>query len=259
MKYIIETKENHILTITLNRPKVLNAFCHEMHEELCASLNRAATEDDIRVVLINSSIEKAFSAGGDLKEEVKLTASDAVPFSLHGLNTINAIRHCPVPVICVADGYALGAGFELILAADFTLATKRTKIGMPSVRLGSTTAWGGTSMLVRTVGYSRAMEILLTGRQLDGQECYDLGIIQCLADEQELSEKALQIAGDIADCPPVSVKNFKKMARDGLTMSLEDSFKLETKLFADCYRTEDRYEALMSFLEKRPHKPYKNQ
>lgn len=257
MKYIIETRKNHILTLTLNRPEVLNAFCHQMHEELCDSIQRAGADGDVRVILINSSIEKAFTAGGDLKEEVKLNADNAKDFSLHGLKTIKAIRNCPVPVICVVDGYALGAGLELILAADFTLATKRAKIGMPSVRLGSITSWGGTQLLTRTVGYSRAMEILLTGRQLGGEECYHLGIIEYLTTEEELFKKAKEIAEGIADCPPVSVRNFKKDARDGLSLSLEDSFALETKLFSECYESEDRHEALMAFLEKRPHKPYK--
>lgn len=257
MQYIKEMIENHVLTITLDRPKVLNAFCHGMHEELCDSLNRASANKDIRVVLINSSIEKAFTAGGDLNEEFKLTTENAKDFCYHGFKTIRAIRQCRVPVICVVDGYALGAGLELILAADFTIATKRARIGMPSVTIGSTTAWGGTQLLTRTVGYSRAMEILLTGRQLSGQESYDLGIIECLVEAEDLSKKAREIAEGIADCPPICVRNFKKSARDGLELSLEDSFELEAELYAKCYEGEDRHEALMAFFEKRPHKPYK--
>lgn len=257
MEYLIVKKENHVATITLNRPKALNAFCSAMHTEMQEALAEAAADSVTNVILINSSIEKAFTAGGDLKEEQKLTADTAADFSRNGLKTIRAIRQCKIPVISVVDGYALGAGMEIILASDFTFITPEAKVGMPSVRLGSVTAWGGTQLLARTVGYSRAMEILLTGRNLSGQECYDLGLAEYLVSKENLQSKAREIAEQIADCPPVSIYNFKRGIRDGQEMTLEESYELESELFAECYRSEDRQEALAAFFEKRPHKPYK--
>ena len=145
---------------------------------------------------------------------------------------------------------------EIILAADITVATKAAKIGIPTINLGGIPGWGSTQLLPRLVGPSRAAEILLTGRTLSAEECYRLSIIEYLVEKEELMDKVMELANLIVDKAPLAVRNMKKAIHEGLTLPLDDALLLESRLFADCYTSEDHEEALLAFLEKRPHKPY---
>ena len=256
MEFITTKTQNHIVTITLNRPKALNAFNSQMLSELTEAVKAASGDPDNLVIILNSSIEKAFTAGGDIKEEVTLKPDTAFDFAQNGKACTMAIYNSPIPVICAIDGYALGGGMEIILAADITVATKAAKIGIPTINLGGIPGWGSTQLLPRLVGPSRAAEILLTGRTLSAEECYRLSIIEYLVENEELMDKVMELANLIVDKAPLAVRNMKKAIHEGLTLPLDDALLLESRLFADCYTSEDHEEALLAFLEKRPHKPY---
>ncbi len=256
MDFITSTSQNHIVTITLNRPKALNAFNSQMLSELTDAILTASKNPEHLVIILNSSIEKAFTAGGDIKEEVLLTPDTAYDFAERGKTCTMAIYNSPIPVICAVDGYALGGGMEIILASDITVATKNAKIGIPTINLGGIPGWGSTQLLPRLVGPSRAADILLTGRTLSAEECYNLHIIEYLVEKDQLMEKAMELANTITDKAPLAVRNMKKALHEGLSLPLADALNLESELFADCYKSEDHEEALRAFLEKRPHKPY---
>ncbi len=256
MEFITSTSQNHIVTITLNRPKALNAFNSQMLSELTDAILAAYENPEHLVIIINSSIEKAFTAGGDIKEEVLLTTDTAYDFAEHGKACTMAIYNSPIPVICAVDGYALGGGMEIILAADITVATKNAMVGIPTINLGGIPGWGSTQLLPRLVGPSRAADILLTGRTLSAEECYNLHIIEYLVEKEQLMEKAMELASTITDKAPLAVRNMKKALHEGLSLPLQDALNLESELFADCYKSEDHEEALRAFLEKRPHRPY---
>lgn len=258
MNTVLLHKDNHIATVTLNRPNVLNAFNSQMLQELTDTIKEAGTDPDIYVIILNSSLPKAFTAGGDIKEEAQLTYETAYDFSKKGQECAMAIYHSPVPVIAAVDGYSLGGGMELILAADITVAADTAKIGIPTINLGGIPCWTATQLLPRIVGYSCASDILLTGRTLTAQECYDLRIIEYLTEKETLMEKALEIANTIADKSPHAISLMRKSIKQGLEMPLEQALELERRIFKECYTSTDRTEATAAFLEKRPHKPYNN-
>ncbi len=258
MENVLIKKEGHIATISLNRPKVLNAFNSQMLDDLTAALKETGKDPDIYVIILNSSIEKAFTAGGDIKEESQLTYDTAYDFSKRGQECAMAIYRSPVPVIAAVDGYSLGGGMELILAADITVAARTAKIGVPTINLGGIPCWTATQLLPRIVGHSCASDILLTGRILSAEECYHLHLIEYLTEKEELMDKAMEVAATIADKSPHAVSMMRKAIKQGLELPLDDSLELERQIFKECYTSSDRTEATAAFLEKRPHKPYNN-
>lgn len=258
MKTVLIKKDGHIATVTLNRPEVLNAFNSQMLQELTDAIKEAGSDPDTYVIILNSAIPKAFTAGGDIKEEAQLTYETAYDFSRKGQECAMSIYHSPVPVIAAIDGYALGGGMELILAADITVAAKTAKIGVPTINLGGIPCWTATQLLPRIVGHSCASDILLTGRIMSAEECYRLHLVEYLTEKEDLMDKVMEVANTIADKSPHAVSLMRRSIKQGLEMPLDDSLELERQIFKECYTSSDRTEATAAFLEKRPHKPYNN-
>lgn len=258
MEHILVKKEEHITIITLNRPQKMNVFNSQMLDELTTALNAAGDDPDTYVIVLNSSITKAFTAGGDINEEGTLTSETAEEFSAKGQECMMSIYHNNVPVIVAVDGYALGSGMEVILAADITVAARSAKIGVPTINLGGIPCWGATQILPRIVGHSRASDLLLTGKMMDAEECYKLGLVEYLVESSELMEKAMDVAAIIADKSPQAVSLMRQAIKQGLGKPLDDALSLERQLFVRCYDSPDRAEAISAFLEKRPHAPYKS-
>lgn len=258
MEYILMKKEGHIAFITLNRPKALNAFCSQMMDELIKAVKEAGDDPDIYVIVLNSCMDRVFTAGGDIKEERRVKGETAYGFSAKGQECFMTIYHSQVPVIAAVDGHVLGGGMELVLAADITVAAKTAKIGIPTINLGGIPCCTGTQLLSRRVGPSTASDILLTGRSLSGEECYRLNLVQYLTDKDDLMEKAVEVAETIADKSPQAVALMRRAIKQGLELPLADGLELERNLFVKCYDSDDRAEALDAFLEKREHGTYRN-
>lgn len=256
MEFMIYEKKDHIAVITINRPRALNAFNSQMLDELTEALLLAEEDRDVRCVVLTAAGERAFTAGGDIKEEVRLNVEEARAFSNRGKNCVFSILNHRVPVICAVRGYALGGGMELILASDITVAATDAKIGIPTIKLGAIPGWASTVLLPRTVGASRAKELLYTGRSLDAAEALSLGVVEFVAEPEKLMEKAMELAAQIADMAPVAMENMKKSINGSLAAGLSESRELETELFARCFGTADHLEATTAFLEKRAHAEY---
>lgn len=256
MENVLIKKEKNIAVISLNRPEVLNAFNSQLLHELTVAIKDVGTDPDIYVIILNSTVEKAFTAGGDIREEAQLNYETAYDFSRRGQECAMAIYNSPVPVIAAVNGYALGGGMELILAADITVVAKNAKIGVPTINLGGIPCWTATQLLPRLVGYSCASDILLTGRTLSAEECYRLNLVEYITNPEDLMKKAMEVALTIADKSPHAVSLMRKAIKEGLEMPLDDSLELERRIFKECYTSTDRTEATAAFLEKRPHKPY---
>jgi len=256
MKYVEISKQDHITIVSLNRPEVLNAFNSQMLQDLTNAIKDAGNDPDTYVIVLNSVLAKAFTAGGDIKEESLLTQDNAYDFSQKGQECAMAIYRCPVPVIVAVDGYSLGGGMELILAADITVAAKTAKIGVPTINLAAIPCWTATQLLPRIVGHACASDILLTGRVMTAEECYRLHLVQYLTEKEELMDKAMEVAASIADKSPHAVSLMRKAIKEGIELPLDDALELERNIFVDCYASSDRKEATAAFLEKRPHKPY---
>lgn len=257
MKYMLYEEKDHIAVITLNRPRALNAMNSQMLDELTEALAKAEENKNIRCVILTAAGDRAFTAGGDIKEEVRLNPDTAYEFSERGKKCILSILNHRVPVICAVRGYALGGGMEIILASDITVAASDAKIGIPTIKLGGIPGWASTVLLPITVGASRAKELLYTGRSLDAEEALKLGIVEAVTDPEKLMETAGKLAQEIADMVPLAMENMKKSINGSMKAGFEESLKQETKIFAACFGTEDHLEATTAFLEKRPHEEFK--
>ncbi len=256
MEFMLYEKKNRTAVITINRPRALNAFNSQMLDELTEALETAENDHDVRCVIITAAGERAFTAGGDIKEEVKLNPETARAFSGRGKKCILSILNHRVPVISAVRGYALGGGMEIILASDITVAATDAKIGVPTIKLGGIPGWGCTVLLPRTVGASRAKELLYTGRSVDAEEALRLGLVEYVVEPEKLMEKAMELADIITDMAPFGVSCMKKSINAAMEAGLSESLENETGLFADCFGTADHLEATTAFLEKRPHREY---
>ena len=256
MEFMLDEKKDTIAVITINRPRALNAFNSQMLDELTEALAEAEADTSIRCVVITAAGERAFTAGGDIKEEVKLNPETARQFSERGKRCTLSILHHRVPVLCAVRGYALGGGMEIILASDITVAADDAKIGTPTIKLGGIPGWGCTVLLPCIVGHSRAKELLYTGRSLSAEEALRLGVVEYVTAPGELMDFTMKLAADIADMAPFGIESMKKSINGSLTLCLDKALEQETGLFGDCFGTSDHLEATTAFLEKRPHAAY---
>ena len=257
MTYILYEKTNHIATITLDRPEAMNAFNRELMEGLVEAFQKVEEDRDVYCVVLKANGERAFSVGGDIRVEIATTGPDALEFGKLGKSCITSIMNCRVPVICAVHGFCLGGGMEVVLVSDITVASEDMKIGMPTIKLGTIPGWGSTKTLADVVGKARAKELLLTGRMVKAQEALEMGLVQFVVPREELLDKAMELARTIADMAPIAVKSMKECIDYGWEADYEEAFAKETEVFAACYDTEDKLEAMTAFLEKRPHKEYK--
>jgi len=227
---IYEKADDGLALVTLNRPQALNAFSVQMRDDLYEILSAIRQDDEVRAVIFKGSGEKAFCAGADLKEF--LTAPSAVT-----ARKIRAIRDLwrlflsiPQPTIAALHGYVLGSGMEIALFCDLRIAAEDVIFGLPEVGLGILPGAGGTQTLPRILGMPGALDMLLTGRRLNGQEAFQMGLISQLVPKSELLKTAEALAQTIAALNPVAVRNAKQAVIRGLDMSLSQGLDLELRL-----------------------------
>jgi enoyl-CoA hydratase/carnithine racemase len=233
---VIYEKDNGVAHVTLNRPQALNAFSVQMRDDLYEVLSAIKVDDDVRVVVFKGAGGKAFCAGADLKEF--LTAPSAVK-----ARRIRAVRDLwrnflsmPQPLIAALHGYVLGSGLEIALFCDLRIAAPDVVFGLPEVGLGILPAAGGTQTLPRILGLSGALDMLLTGRRLSGQEAYDMRLVNQLVSHDDLMRVSDEVAQKIASLDPLVVRNAKQALVRGLDMSLEQGLDLEWRLAAETKR-----------------------
>lgn len=167
---------------------------------------------------------------------------------------MQGIEAVPVPVIALVNGYALGGGCELALSCDWIIASERAVFGQPEINLGLLPGFGGTQRLARLVGRARALELIVTGRQVKADEALAIGLVNLIVSADQLMAKGLEIARLVAAKAPVAVRAAKQAIQRGLDVDLANGCVLETSLFAFAFATADRKEGIAAFLEKRPPK-----
>jgi 2-(1,2-epoxy-1,2-dihydrophenyl)acetyl-CoA isomerase len=243
-----------IATITLNRPEKLNAFTGTMREDLLASLRRAASDRACRVVVI-SGAGRAFSAGGDvevMRELQKHGDTDSLRKLLRaGGDVVAQIMEMAPPVIASINGVAVGAGCNLALACDYRIASDQAKLGETFVRIGMHPDWGGTWLLPRIVGRSRAMEILMTGRMVDAAEALAIGMVNRVVAAAALATETRAFAQSIASGPPIAIADIKRAVALSATNDLRTQFELETEHQLRAFVSSDAAEGMNAFFEKR--------
>ena len=240
-----------VAVLTIDRPESLNALNSQLIEELDAALHQLEADGSVKVVVLTGAGEKAFIAGGDIKEMQAMDTFAARTFSQNGQQMILYLERMSRPVIAAVNGYALGGGLEVALACDFIFAAEEARFGLPEVTLGLLPGFGGTQNLARSIGPVRAREMIFTGRMLSSRQALEWGLVNAVYPRQELLERTLETALRIARNGSVAVASTKRVINRGLELPLEEGLRLENELFTGLFTTEDRQEGLQAFMEKR--------
>jgi len=243
-------RQGAILVVTLNRPEVLNAINTQMGHDLYGLWTLLAAEPgDTRCVVLTGAGERAFCAGGDLKERDGM--AQATWQAQHGLfeRGFTALMELPLPVIAAVNGHAYGGGLETALACDFIYAARGARFALSEVRLGIMPGGGGTQNLPRAVGERRAKELILTARPFSAEEGAAWGLVNKVCDNP--LEEALATAKAIAENAPLSVRQAKKSIHYGLQTDLLTGYRFEIEAYNRLVDTEDRHEGVRAFNEKR--------
>jgi enoyl-CoA hydratase len=239
----------HLAILTINRPEKRNALDLATIDEIHAALGEIRKSDS-RCLILTGAGEKVFVSGADIGDLLKRTKFDA----LAGINNrcFEAVARLEIPVIAAVNGFALGGGFELALACDIRVAAKNALFGFPETSLGIFPAAGGTQRLPRLIGYSRASEMILTGRLIDAVEAERIGLTHATVEPAALMERARQVAGEILKRAPLAVRLAKQSLRNSLELPLAAGLEAESALQAITFESDDKKEGMTAFLEKRP-------
>lgn len=237
-----------VVTITLNRPEAYNALRTQLLSELADVLQSCTDDDSVRAVVVTGN-EKVFAAGADIKEMAALDAVGVLndPRVLHW----RRIAQFPKPLIAAVNGFALGGGCELVMHADIVIAGNNAQFGQPEINLGIIPGAGGTQRLIRTVGKSMAMQLVLSGEFISAAQARDFGLVSEVTIPERSLERATELARKIATKPPIAVRQAKEVLLKAYDTTLDSGLSLERKAFTLLAATEDRNEGIAAFMEKR--------
>jgi len=249
---LLTTPEPHVLQVTLNRPEAANAFNTQMARDIVRLFeDTAADPGDIRCIVLTGAGERAFCAGGDLKERNGMTDEAWGRQHLVFERMIRAVIDCPVPIIAAVNGAAFAGGCEIAAAADFIYASDNARFALTEVTLGIMPGAGGTQTLARSMGERRAKELILCGKPFTAAEAHSWGLVNTIFPQDRLLDEALATAKRIAGNAPISVRQAKQAIHRGLQMSLADGLAFEIEAYNRTVPTEDRREGVSAFNEKR--------
>lgn len=248
----VERPSAEILQVVLDRPASANALNTQMALDLLDVFSHlAAAPEHCRAVVVTGAGDKAFCAGGDLKQRQGMTDAAWEAQHLVFERMVGALIACPVPVVAAVNGLAYGGGCEIALACDFIYAASHVRFALPEVTLGIMPGAGGTQTLARAVGERRAKELLLSGKPWSVAEAAEWGMVNRICDPADLLSEAQAIAQRIADNAPISIRQAKRAIHHGLALSLQDGMLFEIEAYNRMVPTEDRREGIAAFNEKR--------
>ena len=252
MEYSDLLIEQHdkVVVIRLNRPKAMNALNDNMMNELGDALSKFDADPAVNVIVLTGS-EKVFAAGADIAAMANYTYADTYPGNYIGRNWEH-ILDVRKPVVGVISGYALGGGCELAMMCDFLIAADSAKFGQPEIKVGVTPGAGGTQRLPRTIGKSKAMDMLLTARMIDAAEAERIGLVSRVVPADKLMEEALAAAATIAAMPTSVAMQIKDCVNRAYETTLTEGVRYERRYFHAGFGTPAQKEGMSAFLEKRP-------
>lgn len=245
---LLETDDEGIATLKINRPDKLNALNKQVLSDLDDALTHIESADNIRLVIITGSGGKAFVAGADIKELSTLDKQTGEQTSAEGQNLFNRIEKFSKPIIALVNGYALGGGAELAMACHIRIGTKNAVFGLPEVSLGLIPGYGGTQRLPQLVGKGKAMEIILTGKQIKADEANSLGLLNNIYDSDSALKKTKEMASQILKNGPIAITAAISAINAGVR---SNGYAKEASLFGRLCETDDVKEGTSAFLEKR--------
>jgi len=250
-KNILYDKKDEIATITINRPKALNALNKDALLEIRSAIADAAKDSSIKVVIITGAGTRAFCAGADVAELSGQSPIEITKFIKLGQDTWRLIENFDKPVIAAVNGLALGGGCELVMACDLAVASDQAKFGQPEINLGIMPGWGGTQRLTRLVGIKKAKEIVLLGEMIGSDEALRIGLVNKVVPAEKLMDEVNAIARKLADKSPLALRFAKLAVNKALETSLAEGLEFEKTTFALLYSSEDAKEGINSFLAKK--------
>jgi E-phenylitaconyl-CoA hydratase len=249
---ILLSVADFIATVTLNRPEAMNSIDLPMRAELVDLWRRLNADDNVRVVVITGAGHKAFCTGSDLKNTMPPDEAYACSaFSGAGDHSFVDDLKIDKPVICAINGYALAGGLEIALSCDIRIASETAKFGLTEVKIGSIPGAGGTQRLPRLVGFSNALQMLLTAEMIDSAEALRIGLVSRVVPAGKLMEEALIVAAKIAANAPLAVRAVKRVVYRGAELPLDAAIEVERMAWGILRNTEDRIEGRVAFREKR--------
>ncbi|HBK71689.1 MAG TPA: enoyl-CoA hydratase [Flavobacteriaceae bacterium] len=248
---ILVTENDEITTITINRPKKLNALNKETIQELHDAFADADSDEETRVVFLTGSGEKAFVAGADISEFANFDVAEGANLSKKGQELLfDFIENLSTPVIALINGFALGGGLELAMACHFRIASDNAKMGLPEVSLGVIPGYGGTQRLPQLVGKGKAMEMIMTAAMISAEDALQNGLVNHVTTQEGLLTLAEIIANKILRNSPMAIASAIKAVnanfKDGV-----NGYQVEIAQFGHCFGTDDFEEGTTAFLEKR--------
>jgi len=244
--------EGPFATVTVDRPRSLNALDTRTLQELEKAAGDLAQRAEVRGVIVTGGGEKAFVAGADIAEMNGMDPDRARHFGALGQRVMDVIAALPMPVVAAVNGFALGGGCELALACDLIYASENARFGLPEVSLGLLPGFGGTQRLSRLVGRARAKELIFTGDMIDAAKAKEIGLVLEVVPLPELLGHARAALERIAKKGPLAVRRAKEAIDRGADLELADGLHIEREVFSDLFASTDRREGMKAFLEKRP-------
>ncbi len=249
---VLHARDGAVVTLTVNRPKALNALNFDVLHALGRRLDEVAADSEVRAVVLTGSGDRAFVAGADIAAMQTMGYLDALAFAQLGNGILTKIEQMRKPVIAAVNGFALGGGCELALVCDVILASTKAKFGLPEVSLGVIPGFGGTQRLARLIGRNAAKHWVMTGDVYSAEEAQRIGLVYHLHEPGDLMDAALSTARKMAMRGPFALAEAKHIINRGLQLPLSAAIELEAAAFARCFLTADQREGMTAFLEKRP-------
>lgn len=272
--FILYEVEGAVGTITINRPKALNALNSQVLDELNETLD-AVDLDTVRCLVLTGAGDKSFVAGADIAEMSSLTKAEGEAFGKKGNDVFRKLETFPIPVIAAVNGFALGGGCEISMSCDIRICSDNAVFGQPEVGLGITPGFGGTQRLARLVSPGMAKQLIYTARNIKAAEALRIGLVNQVVSaevdeagnvtktaQEAVVAAAKKMAAGIAMQAPIAVRNCKKAINEGLNVDMDQAIVIEEKLFGDCFETEDQRAGMGNFLKPKEEKlkvvPFQN-
>jgi 3-hydroxypropionyl-coenzyme A dehydratase len=279
MKYVLLEPIGDVAIIKINRPEALNAMNVDVIWELSKTIDIVGVDDSIKAVIITGVGERSFCAGADISYMVNITPIDAEKYASSAQSVLNKIEKLEKPVIAAINGFALGGGCELALVCDIRLCSTNAKIGQPEVTIGIPPGWGGTQRLLRLIGPAKAKELIFTGKMINGEEAYKIGLVNEIINltqeelpeappeedevkrkeyekklakllNKKLIEKSISMAREITNNSYNAIKASKYLINKGMDIDIDAGLRMEIYGWALCFAHEDRKNRMSEFLNK---------
>lgn len=258
LENVILEKEGHLAIVTINRPKALNALNSATLRDLDTVLKDLENDTDVYAVILTGAGEKSFVAGADISEMKDLNEEQGKEFGELGNKVFLRLENLNKPVIAAIQGFALGGGCEIAMACDIRIASETALFGQPETGLGITPGFGGTQRLTRIVGLGKAKELIYTAKNIKAEEAYRIGLVNKIVPLEELMNEAKKMALNIIKNAPVAVRLCKDAINRGIQVGIDEAVMIEAEDFGKCFATEDQFEGMTAFLERRKEKNFQN-